>query len=43
MVKLIVSAEVPDYVKQGLLKALEQVNYTSILTNLLPLIVELIY
>lgn len=40
--KLIVSAEVPDYVKQGLLKALEQVNSTSILTDLLPLIVELI-
>jgi hypothetical protein len=39
---LLISAEVPDYVKQGLLKALEQVNSASILTNLLPLIEEMI-
>lgn len=39
---LLVSAEVPDYVKQRLLKALEQVNSASILTSLLPLIDEMI-
>ena len=39
---LLVSAEVPDYVKQRLLKALEQVNSASILAKLLPLIDEMI-
>lgn len=39
---LLVLKDVPDYVKQGLLKALEQVNSADILTRLLPLIEELV-